>query len=108
MAQMTLEYPVELPLLLKTLRAKFEAEVRFLAAAKLYELGRISSGKAAQMAELPRVEFLTSWGSMAYRRLTCLVTRFRPRLTQHWAARPRCEGSRDCRCRYPFSETPRV
>ncbi len=61
-AQMTLEYPVELPLLLKTSRAEFEAEVRFLAAAKLYELGRISSGKAAQMAELPRVEFLIKLG----------------------------------------------
>jgi predicted HTH domain antitoxin len=44
--------------LLKTSRAEFESEVRFLAAAKLYELGRISSGKAAQMAGLPRVEFL--------------------------------------------------
>jgi predicted HTH domain antitoxin len=59
---MTLEYPVELPLLLKTSRTEFEAEVRFLAAAKLYELGRISSGKAAQMAELPRVEFLSRLG----------------------------------------------
>ncbi len=61
-AQMTLEYPVELPLLLKTLRAEFEAKVRFLAAAKLYELGRVSSGKAAQMAELPRVELLIKLG----------------------------------------------
>ena len=61
-AQMTLEYPVELPLLLNTSRKEFEAEVRFLAAAKLYELGKISSGKAAQMASLPRVEFLTKLG----------------------------------------------
>jgi predicted HTH domain antitoxin len=60
--QMTLEYPVELPLLLKTSRTEFEAEVRFLAAAKLYELGKISSGKAAQMAGLPRVEFLSRLG----------------------------------------------
>ncbi len=60
--QMTLEYPVELPLLLKTSRTEFEAEVRFLAAAKLYELGKISSGKAAQMAGLPRVEFLSKLG----------------------------------------------
>ena len=36
--------------------------LRFLAAAKIYELGRISSGKAAQMAGLPRVEFLTKLG----------------------------------------------
>jgi predicted HTH domain antitoxin len=62
LAQMTLEYPAELPLLLKTSRREFEAEVRFLAAAKLYELGRISSGKAARMAQMPRVEFLTKLG----------------------------------------------
>ncbi|MBN1486026.1 MAG: UPF0175 family protein [Anaerolineae bacterium] len=60
--QMTLEYPKELPLLLKTSRSEFEAEVRFLAAAKLYELGRISSGKAARMAGVPRAEFITKLG----------------------------------------------
>jgi predicted HTH domain antitoxin len=62
MAQMTLEYPAELPLLLKTSRSAFEAELRFLAAAKLYELGRISSGKAARMLGMPRAEFLTRLG----------------------------------------------
>ena len=62
LAQMTLEYPAELPLLLKTSRREFEAEVRFLAAAKLYELGRISSGKASRMAQMPRVEFLIKLG----------------------------------------------
>ena len=61
-AQMTLKYPIDLPLLLKTSRAEFETKVRFLAAAKLYELGEISSGKAAQMAELPRAEFLSKLG----------------------------------------------
>ncbi len=60
--QMLLEYPTELPLLLKLSRAEFEAEVRFLAAAKLYELGRISSGKAARMADVQRAEFLTRLG----------------------------------------------
>jgi len=60
--QMTLEYPSELPILLKHSRSEFEAEIRFLAAAKLYKLGQISSGKAAQMADLPRVEFLTRLG----------------------------------------------
>jgi len=59
---MTLAYPAELPLLLKTSRRAFEEKVRFLAAAKLYELGYISSGKAARMAALPRAEFLTRLG----------------------------------------------
>jgi predicted HTH domain antitoxin len=34
------------------------AEVRMAAAAKLYELGRISSGAAAELAGLQRVAFL--------------------------------------------------
>ena len=62
-AQMTLEYPAELPLLLKTSRDSFESEVRFLAAAKLYELGRISSGKAARMADMARADFIARLGT---------------------------------------------
>ena len=36
----------------------FEQELRLLAAIKLYELGRLSSGRAAELAGMPRVEFL--------------------------------------------------
>lgn len=34
-------------------------ELRLAAAAKLYELGRLSSGAAARLAGIPRVAFLT-------------------------------------------------
>ena len=37
-------------------------ELRFLASAKLFELGRLSSGKAARLAGLDRVEFLQRLG----------------------------------------------
>jgi predicted HTH domain antitoxin len=37
--------------------------VRFLVAAKLYELGRVTSGRAANLAEIDRVEFLDRLGS---------------------------------------------
>jgi predicted HTH domain antitoxin len=53
-----LTYPEGFPQLLKMSDAQFAEEVRFLAAAKLYELGRLSSGKAAQLAGMGRVEFL--------------------------------------------------
>jgi predicted HTH domain antitoxin len=36
----------------------FAHELRLLAAVKLYELGRLSSGRAAELANMPRVEFL--------------------------------------------------
>ncbi len=35
------------------------AELRMAAAAKLYELGRLSSGAAAELAGVPRVAFLS-------------------------------------------------
>jgi predicted HTH domain antitoxin len=43
-------------------RDEFEREARFLLAAKLYELGRLSSGRAAQLCGMGRVEFLASLG----------------------------------------------
>ena len=39
---------------------EFSEEARFLLAAKLYEMGRISSGQAARLAQKSRVEFLLS------------------------------------------------
>jgi hypothetical protein len=36
--------------------------MRTVAAVKLYELGRLSSGRAAELAGLPRVEFLLALG----------------------------------------------
>jgi hypothetical protein len=56
------EYPEELPGLVKMTEEQFAAEVRFLAAAKLFELGKLSSGKAAGMAGLGRVAFLHKLG----------------------------------------------
>ena len=55
-------YPEGLPQTLKLSDSEFTEEVRFLAAAKLYELGKISSGKAAKLAGLDRVSFLEKLG----------------------------------------------
>lgn len=37
---------------------EFVREAKFLLALKLFELGRVSSGRAAELCEMPRVEFL--------------------------------------------------
>jgi len=47
---MNITYPDELLLSLKEGPEEFEAEARLLLAVKLYELGRISTGMAAQFA----------------------------------------------------------
>ena len=43
---------------------EFVEELRFLAAAKLYELGRLTAGKAAQLADMKRLDFLYRLGSI--------------------------------------------
>jgi predicted HTH domain antitoxin len=56
----TITYPQGVPQSLKMSDAEFAGEVQFLAAVKLYELGRLSSGKAAELAGMGRVDFLRS------------------------------------------------
>jgi hypothetical protein len=58
MKPVVVEYPEELPWLLKVTEEQFAAKERFVAAGKLFELGKLSSGKAAVMAGPGRVEFL--------------------------------------------------
>lgn len=56
--ELTIPYPEDLLLSLKESPAEFEAEARLLLAVKLYELGKVSTGRAAELAGIPRVEFL--------------------------------------------------
>ena len=55
---LTIKYPEDLLLSLKESKEEFEIEAKYLLALKLYELGKISSGRAAKLAGLTRVEFL--------------------------------------------------
>jgi predicted HTH domain antitoxin len=54
----TIEYPDTLPDAMNLSRQEFEEEAKLAMAAKLFELGRLSSGMAAQLAGIGRVEFL--------------------------------------------------
>lgn len=56
--QAVIEYPSELPELLRLSDLEIARELPFLAAAKLYEIGRLSSGKAARLAGMSRMTFL--------------------------------------------------
>lgn len=56
--QIIVNVPEKVLLAEKTDEASFARELRMLAAVKLYELGRLSSGRAAELAGMSRVEFL--------------------------------------------------
>ena len=57
-----LNVPEQVLLAEKADRVTFGRELQMLAAIKLYELGRLSSGRAAELAGMSRVEFLLSLG----------------------------------------------
>lgn len=58
--QLTLEVPEKVLLAEKMDESRFAQEMRMLSAIKLFELGRLSSGRAAELAGISRVEFLLS------------------------------------------------
>jgi predicted HTH domain antitoxin len=61
-AQITLEYPDDLESAVQTTPEEMNAQIRLMAALKMFELGKMSAGKAAELAGLSRVEFLETCG----------------------------------------------
>jgi predicted HTH domain antitoxin len=57
---LTIEYGDDVLFSLGLSEEQFTEEARFLLAAKLYELGRLTSGQAAKLCGMGRVEFLLS------------------------------------------------
>ncbi|MCB8980612.1 MAG: UPF0175 family protein [Ardenticatenaceae bacterium] len=62
MTALTIDYPEGLETAVSMTKQEFAAEVRLMAALKMFELGKLSSGKAAQLAGISRVEFFETCG----------------------------------------------
>jgi predicted HTH domain antitoxin len=58
--QLMIEYPESLPDALQETREQFENEAKMAMAAKLFEMKRVSSGTAAALVGMDRVNFLLS------------------------------------------------
>lgn len=60
MEKITLEVPEEVLISLKETSEEFSRDLLMLAAVKLYQMGKLSSGRSAQLAGITRVSFLQS------------------------------------------------
>jgi len=59
MSQVTFSVPDEILLALKATPDALASKIRFAASVKLYEIGQLSSGAAAQLAGVPKPYFLS-------------------------------------------------
>jgi predicted HTH domain antitoxin len=59
MSQVTFSIPDEILLALEATPDALGAKIRFAASVKLYEMGQLSSGAAAQLAGVPKTYFLS-------------------------------------------------
>ncbi len=60
--QIIVKYPEELAFSLKMGDSEFEKEIRKISLIKLYELGKISSGFAARLMNISRIDFIELLG----------------------------------------------
>src|SRR2546430_7329195 len=56
--ELTMRYPAGLERAVHLTKAEMEQHLRLMAALKMFELGKLSSGKAAELAGMSRAEFL--------------------------------------------------
>src|SRR5262249_25282910 len=60
--ELTVRYPAGLERAIHLTKEEMEQHLRLMAALKMFELGKISSGKAAELAGMSRVEFFEACG----------------------------------------------
>ena len=58
MERIILEIPEEVLISLKETPSELSRDIRMLAAVKFYQIGKLSSGRAAQLAGVSRISFL--------------------------------------------------
>jgi predicted HTH domain antitoxin len=57
-----IKYPVGFEMVVQLTKFEFEQQLCIMAALKMFELGKISSGKAAELARLSRTDFFEVCG----------------------------------------------
>ena len=62
MKTVVMDVPDDLAESIRLTQEEFVAQIRLMAALKMFELGQLSSGKAAELAGISRVEFFDACG----------------------------------------------
>jgi hypothetical protein len=62
MSELTIPYPDDLEEAVKLTPEELSAQIRLMAALKMFELGKLPSGKAAELAGISRAEFFDACG----------------------------------------------
>lgn len=62
MSTLSLDFPENFEQVVHLTRAELASQIRLMAALKMFELGKLSSGKAAELAGVNRVEFFELCG----------------------------------------------
>ena len=83
---LTIDYPEGLEKALSMTRPELESLIRLMAALKLFELGKLSSGMAAQLAGISRVEFFEMCGRYHVPILNCSAEEIEAELLQELTA----------------------
>jgi len=60
--ELKIKYPSGFELAVHMTKEEMEHHIRLMASLKMFELGKVSSGKAAQLAGMTRVAFLETCG----------------------------------------------
>ena len=60
--ELKIKYPAGFENAIHITKDELEQQIRLMAALKMFELGKISSGKAAELAGISRIEFLEMCG----------------------------------------------
>lgn len=60
--ELKIKYPKGFEFAVHMTKDEMEQHIRLMAALKMFELGKVSSGKAAELAGMSRVEFLEACG----------------------------------------------
>ena len=60
--ELKIKYPSGFEHAVHMTKEEIEQHIRLMVALKMFELGKISSGKAAELAGMSRIEFFKAWG----------------------------------------------